>query len=377
MKLYEHEAKGILKEMGLSVPSGRICKDLSDLESIMEEIGIPAMLKGQVLVGGRGKAGAVRQVLSSTEAKVAFETIMGMYVNGHKVESVLYETSVDHLEEWYLAITIDYAQGLPSMLFCRYGGVDIESVPQDELVRITIDPLEQFPEDDIRQALLGVGVEHDHLDGLLGTVRIIWAGFREKDCELIEINPLMLLEGGGLVAADAKMILNDDGLFRHPEFDFDPDRERTLFERRCRKSGLSGIELEGEVGVLANGAGLTMAILDKLTEFGLKGGAFLDLGGSDDPEKVKEAVTLITDASSLPHLKGAIICVFGGITKCDTVALGILRSFREGRPNLPIAIRLRGMNEEQANTMLRENGLRSYSDLNSVCISLANDLERS
>lgn len=376
MKLLEHEAKKILKGMGIQVPYGGVCKDPSDLETLMAQIGFPSVLKGQVLVGGRGKAGAVRLVHNPNEARINFQRIIGMDVKGHEVESILFERSMDHLEEWYLAITIDYSLGLPTLIFCRNGGVDIESVHRDELVRMTIDPLNEIPEIEIQQALLGAGVEHRHIDELLRMVQMMWTGFRENDCELMEINPLMLLEDGGLVAADAKIILNDDGLFRHPEFNFDEDRERTPFEKRCRISGLTGIQLDGEVGVLANGAGLTMAVLDKLTEYGLTGGAFLDMGGSDDPEKIREAVDLICDISLLPHLKGVVICVFGGITKCDTVAQGILDSVGHSSSNIPISIRLRGINEDVARAMLEEKGSRSYSDINDMCTSLVERLGR-
>ncbi len=202
---------------------------------------------------------------------------------------------------------------------------------------------------------------------------LLWNTFWDLDLELLEINPLMLMPSGELAVADVKMRFNDDSAFRHPDLGLDLDRERTPFERRARRLGLTGVEMNGPVAVLANGAGLSMSVMDSLTEHGLRAGAFLDLSGTDDPSRVAEAVRLLLDHENLPHIRGVLICVFGGITRCDTVAQGVLMGLSD-RTDLPIMVRLRGMMETEGIEMLRREGLEALRDIDDACRSLAQRL---
>jgi len=332
VKLFEYQGKEIFREYGITTPKGFIIDKKDEIKNI--GMPFPWVMKAQVLVGGRGKAGGIRIARSTNEAEKIFDELMGMEIKGEKVRKVLVEEKMEG-KEIYLSIFLDRSKRKYLMMFSPQGGIDIESGSK-EIKKIYIDPL--------------TGIQDYHLRRLdkeaRDVARKMYKIFVEKDCELVEINPL-LISNGNAISLDSKIIIDSNSLYRHAEL---PRAvELTPLEREAREKGISFVQLDGNIGVIANGAGLTMATLDALHEFGGHGGAFLDLGGTDDPEKVKQALEII--AKTKP--KVVLINLFGGITKCDTVAKGIIEFMGENETP-DIVARIKGVNEDMAREMLRE-----------------------
>ncbi|MCE5295768.1 MAG: succinate--CoA ligase subunit beta [Euryarchaeota archaeon] len=369
MNLLEHEAKDLLQRYGLDVPRGNVFNDRSSLARSLGDWSFPLMVKGQVPIGGRGKAGAIRKALSPEEALDAFDSIAGMNVKGHIVRSVLIEEFVGYDMEFYLAMTIDRSLGRPVLVISRKGGMEVESTDAKDIKKIPLDPFDGMTSHDLEEAIESLGVEGRVASGIKETSKRIWNVFSRSDCELVEINPL-IINDGGQVCLDAKVIINDDSLFRHPELDLDVDREREPFEAECRRNGFSGVVLGEGVAVVANGAGLTMSVLDEIGDAGLRGGAFLDLGGADDPDRIVKAITTVGDRTLLPKIEGLFICIFGGITRCDVVAEGIVAALSVKMFDVPIVIRLRGINESEGRMILENAGLIVHSSIEEACAAL-------
>ncbi len=335
MKLMEHAGKEMFKKYGIPVPEGRVVERKEELGTIT--IPFPWVMKSQVLVGGRGKAGGIKFASTMEEAEKIFDTLMGMEIRGERVKRILVEEKLDIEKEYYLSFFLDRSSRQYLMMFSYEGGVDIESMAE-KILKTHVNPL--------------AGLQAYHLRRLPKEVRDIaqrlFHVFVDNDCELVEINPLVIA-GGRAVAADSKVLIDNNALYRHPEIPRE-DTELTALEREAREKGIAFVQLDGTIGVIANGAGLTMATLDALNEFGGRGGVFLDLGGTDDPARVREAFELMIKA----HPKVIFLNLFGGITKCDTVAQGIIDFMKEHEVNCPVVARIKGMNEEQAREMLQE-----------------------
>jgi len=333
MKLFEYQGKDIFKQYGISTPESFLAEKKEDIGKI--DMPFPWVMKAQVLVGGRGKAGGIKFAGSIDEAERIFDDLINMDIKGEKVRKILVEEKMEG-KEIYLSIFLDRSKRKYLMMFSPEGGMDIESM-SEKIRKIYIDPL--------------VGLQNYHLRKLDKEVRDVakklYRLFMEKDCELVEINPLLISDGNA-IALDSKIIIDNNSLYRHIELP-EENSELTAIEREAREKGISFVQLDGNIGVIANGAGLTMATLDALHEFGGHGGAFLDLGGTDDPEKVREALEII--AKTKP--KVVLINLFGGITKCDTVARGIVE-FMEENETPDIVARIKGVNEDIAREMLRE-----------------------
>ena len=331
MKLFEYQGKEIFKQYGIEVPRGFLVGERNDIKKI--DMPFPWVMKAQVLVGGRGKAGGVKFARDIEEAEKIFDEFMGMEIRGEKVKKVLVEKKMEGRES-YLSIFLDRSRRKYLMMFSPEGGVDVESM-KGKIKKIYIDPL--------------AGLQQYHLRRLdkeaRDVARKMYKIFTEKDCELVEINPL-LMSGGDAIALDSKIIIDSNALYRHPELPKE-NFGLTPLEREAKEKGISFVQLDGNIGVIANGAGLTMATLDALHEFGGRGGAFLDLGGTDDPEKVKQALEIIVKAK--PRV--VLINMFGSITKCDTVAKGIIK-FMEENETPDIVARIKGINEDVAREML-------------------------
>lgn len=360
MNLLEFEGKRIFIDYGIPIPEGVLSRGgLSPLP-----FGFPAVVKAQVPVGGRGKAGGVKIANGGAELEAALRVIIGMNIGGHIVEQALIERFVDSRKEIYVSLSVDRSKGRPLLMVSDAGGMEIESVEEDRIMKEWIDPwvgLQPFVLRNIVEALgIGTGASGQFKAVLQG----MWRLFQDMDAELVEINPLIITLDGRLIAADSKISIDDDSLFRHEELRRSPG-EITDLERKARDAGIAFVQMEGDIGVIANGAGLTMATIDLLDARGGKGGAFLDLGGTDDPEQVRKALLLMKEAKP----KAVLINIFGGITKCDTVAQGLIDAIRDGGMDVPMVARIKGVNEEKAVEMLNGSGIRPMLSLDEAVVA--------
>lgn len=361
VKLAEWQGKNVFRKYGVPLPRGTIARSADEAEAAVREgkVPLPCVIKAQVLAGGRGKGGAVRFANSAEEARSAAGAILAMEFKGEKVREVLLEEKLPIGRELYLSLTLDRTRRLPLLIASPHGGVEIESVADSEIDRQTVDPfpgLTGYEKRRVAQVLGVSGSAARSLDRLLDS---LWNVFQHEDAELVEINPLAAV-GDGLVALDAKVIIEDDAAFRHPEYAEVRD-DRTELEEIAREKEIAFVQLDGNIGVIANGAGLTMATLDVLKEFGGNPGVFLDLGGTDDPKKVTEAFLLMAQA----HPKAVFLNIFGGVTRCDTVAKGLVEAMRQvpEAERFPLIARIRGNNETEGIAILRAAGITSIPQL--------------
>jgi succinyl-CoA synthetase beta subunit len=290
-----------------------------------------------------------------------------MHVAGSKVHGVLLEEMIDASQEAYLAITIDQRTRRPLLLIGCAGGMDVESMPPQTIARWTLDPAEPLSDDVLDQAsrfLLRGGPGTNEVRSTMGAM---WRLFRNMDCELVEINPLMITDSGKAIAADAKVAIDDDSLFRHVELLDRSGRDLTDLEKLAKDKGFNLVELPGDIGVLANGAGLTMAALDTLQRYGGSGGTFLDLGGTDDPDRISEALAFLSYDMARGRIRSLLVCIFGGITRCDTVADALMQTITDRNVKARTVVRLRGNNEEEAAQMLRLANFNVHIDLEEAC----------
>jgi succinyl-CoA synthetase beta subunit len=315
-------------------------------------LNFPFVLKAQVPIGGRGKAGGIKSAENLKDAKEKLSQIMGMNIRGYTVRKVLAEEKVDIKNELYLSITLDRSKRMPLIMASGEGGMDIESVPDEKIFKEWVNPLIGIQSFHIRGIVSKLKLEKEEGKEFAKVISKIYKLFREYDCELVEINPLIIKKDGGVMALDSKININDDAIYRHP--DIEPELvELTTLEKDAKEKGIAFIQLDGNIGVIANGAGLTMATLDALTNYEGKGGVFLDLGGTDDPEKVKQAFELMKKAKP----KVIFLNLFGGITRCDTVAKGVKEVITKEGIDCPVITRIKGCNEEQAKDILKDAGL--------------------
>ena len=354
MKLFEYQGKELFEKYRISVPRGKLVENESDFSDLK----IPFVLKAQVPIGGRGKAGGIKSTDNLKDAKEKLDMIIGMDIKGFVVKKVLAEEKVDIKKELYLSITLDRSKRMPLIMASSEGGMDIESVPDEKIFKIWVNPLIGIQPFHIRSLLSCLKLEKQELKVVAKVISKIYNLFREYDCELVEINPLIISKDDRAVALDSKIIINDDAMYRHSDI-IPEDVELTSLEKDAKEKGIAFIQLDGNIGVIANGAGLTMATLDALTHFNGDGGVFLDLGGTDDPEKVKQAFELMKKAKP----KVIFLNLFGGITKCDTVAKGVKAVISKEGIDCPVITRIKGMNEEEAKDILKDAGLITATTL--------------
>ncbi len=361
VKLTEARGKELFRRYGIPVPRGVMVTSADDAEKAARSGGVPlpCVIKAQVLAGGRGKGGAVRFASTPEEARRHAEAILGSSFQGETVKELLLEEKVAIARELYVAFALDRTARLPVLMSSARGGVEIESVADGEIARQSIEPFPGLAAYERREAARTLGLTGalaGDLDRLLGG---LYRLFDREDAELVEINPLAVV-GERLLALDAKVIIEDDAGFRHPEYATIRD-DRTPLEEIAREKGIAFVQLDGNIGVIANGAGLTMATLDVLKEFGGAPGVFLDLGGTDDPKKVTEAFLLMAQARP----KAVFLNIFGGVTRCDTVANGLVEALRSvpASERFPLVARIRGNNEAEGIAILRAAGVTSVPDL--------------
>ncbi len=354
MKLLEHKAKEVLRKHGVPVPEGTVVSSPDQVKAIPG----PVMVKAQVLIGGRGKAGGIKPADTVEEARKAAAAILGMDIRGYTTREVLLESRLEVAKELYLSITIDRSRRCLVFMASASGGMDIESVSEDRILMLPIDPLKGYEKSLGGKVASFVGLSGDQAAQLERICKALYELTIKEDAELAEINPLVVTKDGKVVAGDGKMTIDSDALFRHAEYESLPD-DLTPLEEKAKRLDIAFVQLDGNIGVIANGAGLTMATLDSLNMYGGKAGVFLDLGGTDDPEKVKAAMTLMKEAGP----KVVLLNIFGGITKCDTVAKGVLEALGGERPGFPIIARIKGVNEEEGRALLKDAGMIPASGL--------------
>ena len=366
MRLYEYEGKEVFKKYGIIVPKGVVISNVGMVKQAIDEVGLPAVVKAQVLVGGRGKAGGVRIVKSLEEAIEITDRLFKEGVKGVKPRRILIEQAVPIEKELYLSITIDRAKREYIILASTEGGVDIEEIAAkkpEAIVKISVNPLTGLQGYHLRSLsykLKDLGLSSDVASKMRGLAKNLYQIMLDLDADLVEINPLALIKTGELVALDSKIIIDDNALFKHPDLfeslSEDP-RDFTESEIVARKYGFSYVELDGDVGVIANGAGLTMATMDMIAYFGGRPACFLDIGGGANRQRVKEAVKLLLRN---PRIKVIMINIYGGITRCDEVAMGIVDAIIETGIRKPLVIRMVGTREEEGIKILREHGMEPY-----------------
>ena len=361
VKLAEWRGKEVFRKYGVPLPKGAVARSPDEARSLVMKgtVPLPCVIKAQVLAGGRGKGGAVKFANTPEEAHAAATAILGLEFKGERVKELLLEEKLPIARELYLSLTLDRSARLPILMASAQGGVEIESVEDSAIVRQPIHPFPGLSGYEKRRAakVLGLtGPAAKSLDRLLDS---LWEVFMREDAELVEINPLALV-GDRLVALDAKVIIEDDASFRHPEYAEIRD-DRTPLEEIAREKEIAFVQLDGNIGVIANGAGLTMATLDVLREFGGRPGVFLDLGGTDDPAKVTEAFLLMAQAKP----RAVFLNIFGGVTKCDTVAKGLVQAMGNipAADRFPLVARIRGNNEKEGIEILRAAGITSVASL--------------
>lgn len=356
MDLYEYEAKRIFAEFGIKTPpSVRITKP-EQLRTV--HFGYPLTLKCQVLSGGRGKAGGIKFAKDLEEGEKLAETLLGLTIKNSKTESLLIEPKCDLKKEMYLAITLDRARACPIFIAAADGGIEIES--NDKIVTIPITyPYSAYQGRKVAQAM---GLKGALAAKIADVANKLYRCFEELDLDLAEINPLVVTKGDDVIALDGKMTVNDDSLGRQERFNGWADKHMTDLperERKSKKAGLNLVELEGNIGIMCNGAGLTMATMDMVKNFGGNPSNFLDAGGGSDSEKTLAGLEIISEN---PTVKVILLNILGGITACDEVATALVE-FMKRHPDRKMVVRLRGNNQDIAEKMLAESGTKLYPDI--------------
>ncbi|MDO9087829.1 MAG: ADP-forming succinate--CoA ligase subunit beta [Anaerolineaceae bacterium] len=364
MKLHEYQSKKIFERYEVPIPKGRVANIASEAKQIAEELGGRVVIKSQVLVGGRGKAGGIRLAKDPKQAKEIATDILGMEIKGLPVRKILVDEIVDIDQEIYLGIINDRNFRQPVVIASSSGGVDIEEVAQfspEKIFKLAIDPLLGLQDFQVRDIALGIDLRREFWKQFIKILRGLYRAYIDSDATLAEINPLVITKDKRLIALDAKMIIDDNALFRHPELmEFrDLDIEAPA-EIEAQKYGLSFIKLEGDIGCMVNGAGLAMATMDIISQFGGNPANFLDIGGGAGAPKVAAALRIIL---SDPKVKVILINIFGGITRCDEVAKGILSALGDMKTNIPVVVRLVGTNAEEGRNLLVDAKIQTAETL--------------
>ena len=363
MDLYEFQGKQLFRRYGIPVSEGRLATSPAEARAAADELGVPVVVKAQVLTGGRGKAGGIKLAETLAEAEARAGEILGLDIRGHTVDKVWIEHASAIEREYYLAITFDRSAKKPLFMFTTHGGVDIEEVAAsspDALVRLHVDPLEGCHPWHGRRLVYEAGIadagEQKQIAVIVGQLYDAFAGCEAMLCE---INPLIVTPEGEVRALDSKFTVDDNALFRHPEIaELRDVSAADPLEALAREKGVTYVKLDGEVGVLGNGAGLTMSTVDVVTFVGGTPANFCDLGGGGDAQGVVDALQVITRD---PQVRAIFFNIFGGITRCDEVARGILQALDQMAIGLPIVVRLDGTNAEEGRRLLRETAAANLS----------------
>jgi succinyl-CoA synthetase beta subunit len=364
MKIHEFQAKEILARYGIPVPRGAVTSSPTEAREIAKSYGVPVMVKAQVLVGGRGKAGGVRYAATPEKAEELAEQILAMTIKDIHVRRVLITEAANIAKEIYLGAILDRAAKRVVIMGSAAGGVEIEEVARttpELIVRREADPFLGFPDYRAREMAFALGLPTTLVRDFVRIARGLYQAFIDVDASLAEINPLAMTTSGQLMALDAKIILDDNALFRHKDLEVLRDTfEEDHYEREARENDLSYVKLDGTVGCMVNGAGLAMATMDMIKLYGGMPANFLDIGGGARAEKVAAALRIIL---SDKNVKSVLFNIFGGITRCDEVARGILAALKEVPTTVPMVARLVGTNEEEGRRILADARLITATSL--------------
>jgi succinyl-CoA synthetase beta subunit len=367
MKVHEYQAKEIFAKYGIPVPTGRVAQSPQEVRQAAAEIGCPVMIKSQVHVGGRGKAGGIKMAQTPEEAESLSGEILGMKIKGLEVSKVLVTQAVDIDSEAYLGVIVDRRSQKPVVMVSAAGGVDIEEVAREtpeKIHKLTVDPLFGLLPFQARKLVFRIYEDPKIAAQAAKILLKLYRAFWECDASLIEINPLVVTSQGEVWAVDAKFNEDDNALFRQSWIAEMRDRQAEIPEElEAREKGLSFVKLDGTVGCVVNGAGLAMGTMDLIKHYGGEPANFLDIGGSSSPEKVTAAMRiLLRDA----NVKVVLFNIFGGITRCDDVANGLVSAIKEVGVELPIVIRLTGTNADEGKEILRRNDLVAMDSMEEV-----------
>ena len=361
MKLYEYQSKEIFRAAGIPVPEGRVVKEAADVPAALDVLRLPVMAKAQVLAGRRGKAGLIRRCASAPEVETAVTEWIGRAHGGERIASVLLERPLDIRREIYLSVTIDPALGSPVVIACGEGGMEIEELSAARPAAVIKEPVNIFRglrSYQIRDIVTALGLNGDAAKAgsqILGT---LYRLFRTHDAELVEVNPLVVEATGTLVAADAKFRIDDNALFRQKSFSRGREQFEDDLEFEAAENQLSYVRLDGNIGVLCTGAGLTMTTLDLVKMNGGRAANFMEFGGAT----YTRAATALRIALKNPQVKVLLIVTFGLVARADVIAEGLVKAIQEIKPTLPIITAVRGTGEEKAREIMRTLGIPTYDE---------------
>jgi succinyl-CoA synthetase beta subunit len=364
VNIHEYQGKEIFQAYGIPVNDQAIVSDPEAARAAAERMATTVVVKAQVLVGGRGKAGGVKLAKTPEEAEARARDILGLTIKGIPVEKVMITPASEILQEFYMSITVNRNDKNLLLMMSKAGGVDIEDLAvnrPEEIIRFPIHPTDGIDENGLKRALTDVFEKPDLVSQATDVVHKLYKIFQEKDCSLVEINPYALTDGEKLMALDAKVNFDDNAVFKHADVEeMRNPEELSADETAAKAAGLSFVSMDGYIGCMVNGAGLAMATMDIIKLYGGDPANFLDVGGSSNPQKVVDALKIITGN---PRVKAILINIFGGITRCDDIANGILEAMKQIKIDLPMVIRLIGTNDEEGIAILKGAGLEAYSAL--------------
>jgi len=358
MDLLEYQGKQLFAKHGVPVPEGRPAATVQEAVEAAESLGYPCVIKAQVLIGGRGKAGGIKLANSREEAEEHAQAILGMDIRGFTVHELYVEKASEIDEEYYAAIVFDRSAKKPMAMLSKMGGMDVEEVAETDpeaMRMLHVDPLLGFQDFHGRRLAFESGIAEDVIRPVGAMLAKLYDVFVREDATLVEVNPLLVTKSREVMALDAKVTVDDNALFRHPDVaemrDLSAEDPQ---ERMAKERGLTYVKLDGNVGILGNGAGLVMSTLDVVAQAGGKPANFLDAGGGSKAEAITSAVEVIL---SNPNVKAVLFNIFGGITRCDEVANGLVEAFRQISPKVPFVVRLDGTNDAEGRRILAEAAL--------------------
>lgn len=355
MRLLEYQAKELFREFGIRVPPSKASKSLEEGRKHAKELGFPFVIKFQAPVGGRGKAGGIQKCENEDEFDLKYPQVLGMTIKGEKARAVLLEKMADIKKELYLSLFLNRSKRCYTVIASAEGGVEIESVKNQIIKEVG---LGNVNEETARQVAKEMGLHEKTAEDFVEILQKLSKVTIEKEAELAEINPLAMLQDDSLMALDGKVITDDNASFRHEELQ--KYQEKTEIEESAEKSGFSLVELDGDIAVVGNGAGLVMSTLDMLSDNGGKPACFLDVGGGATTESVYEALTLI---SKMKRVKGILVNLYGGIVKTTVVASAFIKAYDEGLIDLPVFARLKGSESDKAKEMLKDSKTEMFDSV--------------
>ena len=354
MDLFEYQGKQLFARYGIAVSAGDVAFTPDEAVAVAERLGYPVVVKAQVLVGGRGKAGGVKLATSTEQVRLHSENILGLDIKGHVVGRLWIEKASDIAREYYASFTLDRAAKTHLGMLSAQGGIEIEQVAEedpDAIARIHVDPVDGLSEEQCRAWVDAANLDPEARNGAVEILLKLWNAYTEADCDLVEVNPLILTEDGEVKALDAKVTLDDNAGFRHPDYaQYDEIQHRDERETAAHEKGLQYVGLDGSVGIIANGAGLAMSTVDVVSQVGGAPANFLDIGGGANADVMADALEVINHD---PKVRAIFINIFGGITKGEEVANGIVQALDRVAIESPIVIRLDGTNADEGRAILQ------------------------